>query len=139
MNNKQEYADDPLAGYLSKGRPEKAPEGFTENIMYRISLEKAPARNESVISKKHMVPIIASLSVLILVVSAVFSSGSSQGLDSSVSRVIHDLLPGLSEFKPGPMVQLSLPAIVAYIMVGLLVLFIFDSALNRLFRKSRPR
>jgi hypothetical protein len=138
MDKQEKYTEDLLSQYINSERIEKAPEGFTSNVMSLIETEKIPVRSVKKFRKRTLVPYIFSVFILMLIVIAFFLPGN--------EKQTH-LIPGL-EFLQGikltlPEVDFSeifsfnLPSTIMYGMVGLLLLSFLDKALFNVFHREK--
>jgi hypothetical protein len=136
MNNQVKYHEDPIRKYIKPGNREEAPEGFTSKVMTRIGLDTLPSAETS--RKRSLVPYISVLIIILLIAAAylipynntdLFTQGILnfiKGIDSSVSRI-----------NLTSIFSLTMPAVITYALVGILVLTVFDRALYRFFKKEK--
>ena len=136
MNDKEKYQEDPLRRYISPGRREEAPEGFTSKVMTRISLDTIPLMEGS--RKRNLVPYISVLVTVLLIAAAFLIPENDTDL---FSRTIMSFIKGINFSVPkinlSSIFQLNMPAVITYAFVGILVLTVFDRALYGFFKKEK--
>jgi hypothetical protein len=136
MNSKQNMEYDFPGSYLNREKIEKAPQGFTERVMMQISMEKVPSVTPERSKNERIIAWVAILTSLVLIIIAGLTSSSDSLFFSSVSGTLEGLnivLPGLN-IRDFP--HISLPGIVFYISTGIILLTLFDLALNRIFHRK---
>lgn len=132
MNKSEKYKDDPLGRFLSSSYEEKAPDGFTLNVMTRIRLETIPVRRT-----RNPAPLIYGIFIVLLIVVAISIPGNpSDSLLNPVLGVFKNAKSLLPQINFSAFFQFSLPAVIIYAMIGLLILTFFDRAIRGVFRKS---
>jgi len=136
MNDQEKYQEDPLRKYLSPGVREEAPEGFTSKVMTRIDLDTIPLMEGS--RKRSLVPYISVLVTILLVATAFLIPENDTDL---FSRTIMNFIKGINFSIPklnlSSIFQLSIPAVITYAFIGILVLTVFDRALYGFFKKEK--
>jgi hypothetical protein len=136
MNNQEKYQEDLLRKYISPERREEAPEGFTSKVMTRIGVDTVPLIETS--RKRNLVPYISVLVTVMLIGAAFFIPDSKSDL---VTKTVMSLIKGIRlsvpEINLSTFFQLSVPAVITYVFVGILVLTIFDRALYGFFKKEK--
>jgi hypothetical protein len=136
MNNSDKNENDILGKYINPERIEKAPEEFTEKIMARIQVERAPSRMPGKIRLSVLVPVIsATITVALIVLAIIFSSPSDNAVFSGIMKQFSNLNLAFPKIKMDAISGFSLPAIAVYIATGFLILTLFDTALNKLFHR----
>jgi hypothetical protein len=136
MNSKNNPEDDIMRQYIDPQRIENAPEGFTQNVMTRIQLET----RGSVIAEKRWarmrVPAISVCITLILIIAVYllpdYGISQIQGLTFLNNFKFPDL-----KISTDPFSGIKIPAIITYLIAGVVLLFVFDKALNRLFHREK--
>ena len=136
MNNQKKYQEDPLRKYISPDRREETPEGFTSKVMTRIGLETVPLLEGS--RKRNLVPYISAL-VIVLLISAVFLVPESDTdlISRTLMSFIKEIKISVPEMNLSSIFQLSMPAVITYAFIGILVLTVFDRALYGFFKKEK--
>jgi hypothetical protein len=138
MNNQAEHKEDPFRRYVTSERIEKAPEGFTSKVMTRVRLETLPLITTERSGKKNLVPVISFVVTLLLIASA-FLIPDNQS-DSLVNPVL-DLFKTLNILKPemdlSSIFRITLPSVMIYVFIGILILTLFDRTLFRIFHREK--
>jgi hypothetical protein len=138
MNNQEKYNEDLLRQYITPEKIEKAPEGFTSKVMAGIRLEKIPVMVHERSRKKNFVPVIYSAVALLLVVVAfLIPESQSDSLALPFLKLIKILKFSMPETNLSSIFHLTLPSIIMYACIGILVLTIFDRALYEAFHKEK--
>jgi hypothetical protein len=136
MNDQEKYQEDPLKEYISPSRREEPPEGFTSKIMTRIGLDTTPIMEGS--RKRNLVPYISVLVTLLLIAAAFLIPDKDTDL---ISRTLMSFINGIGFSVPkinlSSIFQLSLPAVIMYAFIGILILTVFDRALYGFFKKEK--
>jgi hypothetical protein len=136
MSNQEEFKEDILRQYINPEKIEKAPEGFTSKVMTQIQLETVPVKNAGILRNKNLVPLISTVITIFLVVAAFLIPGSEA--DSSalpVLQIIKNIRVSLPEVDLASILRLNIPASMIYVFIGILMLTLFDRALNVLFHR----
>jgi hypothetical protein len=137
MNNQKKYEEDLLKKYINPQRIEMAPEGFTSKVMTRIQLENAHDKAPGRYAKKNLVPVISIAVTLILLAAAFLIPGSqTDSLTPTVLKLINFIKPLLPQLSVSSIFRLTLPSVMMYVLIGILVLTIFDRALYGIFHRE---
>ncbi len=138
MKTTQENKEDILREFFSTESIEKAPEGFTANIMSRIQVEPATVEKRVRAARLKMVPLVSAAIVVLLVVMAVLlpdkSSTAATGPAFDLVKKISLMLPSVDA---APHIKLNIPATFIYISVAVFMLSFFDRALNGIFHRDK--
>jgi multisubunit Na+/H+ antiporter MnhB subunit len=138
MNNQGKYEEDPLKKYINPEKIEMAPKGFTSKVMTRIQLENAYDKVSRRSAKKNLVPVISVAVTLILLAAAfVIPGNQTDSVTPAVLKLINNIKPLLPELSFSSIFRLTLPSVMMYVLIGILVLTIFDRALNGLFHREK--
>jgi hypothetical protein len=138
MNNQEKYDEDLLKKYINPERIEKAPEGFTPKVMTRIHLENAYDKVPGRAAKKNLVPLISIAVTLILLAAAFLIPGSqTDSFTPAVLKLINNIKPLLPELSVSSIFRLTLPSVMMYVLIGILVLTVFDRALHGIFHREK--
>ena len=138
MNSQEKYSEDLLRRYIKPERIGKAPEGFTEEVMTRVQSEILQLKASNSSRGRNLVPVISIIVTLVLITSAFLVPVS--GTNSSVLPVfkfinsIHITVP---EINLSSILRLTLPSVIIYTFIGILVLTILDRALNGIFHREK--
>lgn len=138
MNSKGQNKEDLLKQYINPERIEKAPEGFTSKVMRRIEVEPAPLRPANKIGNKSLIPFI-SIAVIILffLAACLIPTGEPDALTINALKLFNDIKLSFPEIDITSILSVSLPASFIYIVVTILILTLFDRALNMFFHRER--
>jgi hypothetical protein len=110
---------------------EKAPEGFTDNVMSAVHVESHLVVRKKAWAAGNIVPIAVLGVMLLLIIISLFSGTDNKTVaGNEISKIFqHFTLP---EIKAP-----TLPGLAIYISLGLFVLWIFDLLLGRIFYKRQ--
>lgn len=133
MNFKEQYNDELLRSYLGNDHGEAVPEGFTSKVMSRIQLEKIPTPARRRISR---VPVVSAvITALLIGIALIIPESDNLGLHGvELMNRINIKLPDL---KTNLFTDLKFPPVLYYVIIGVLVLAIFDKAITRSVRHRR--
>ena len=136
MNNKEKFQEDPLRNYIMPGRREEAPGGFTSKVMTRIGLDTIPLIEGS--RKRNLVPYISFLVTVLLIATAFLIPENDTDL---FSRTLMSFIKGINfsvlQMDLSSIFQISMPTVITYAFIGILVLIVFDRALYGFFKKEK--
>jgi hypothetical protein len=136
MNDKEKYQEDHLRNYIVPGRREEAPGGFTSKVMTRIGLDTIPLVEGS--RKRNLVPYISVLVTILLIATAFLIPHNDTDLFSlTLMSIIKGINFSFPKMNLSSIFQLSMPAVITYAFIGILVLTVFDRALYRFFKKEK--
>jgi hypothetical protein len=137
MNNQENYEEDLLKKYINPERIEIAPPGFTSKVMERIQLESVNEKAGERSGKKSFVPAVSAVVITILLAAAFLIPGSqTDSLTPAVLKLINNIKPLLPELSISSVFRLTLPSVMMYVFVGILVLTVFDRALYGIFHRE---
>jgi hypothetical protein len=137
----KEDNDDRLLRYLVSDTHESAPEGFTQKVMTRVTLERVTraTRYESPVKPWPIVVAGAITAIILLTLSTLQGSditNSLSGFLSGIPALIDSILPDMQMPKSG---GINIPAMFVYLSVSILLLTLFDRLLNSLFSKEKGK
>lgn len=133
----QDYKEDPLNKYINAESIEKAPEGFTSKVMSGIQFEITPPKASVKLKNMNLVPAISIAFTLILITAAILMPYDK---NDPLAQPITDFLKSVLNHVPKidfSVLRLNLPATLIYISVAILILTLFDRALNVIFHRER--
>lgn len=138
MNKSEKLKEDILSGFIHPEKIEKAPEGFTENVMTRIHIENL----SPVIPNKYFynikVPLISGLVTVALIISALLLPETDKNsMFIPFLNRLSNFHVGLPDINLNKFVDFALPGWMIYISTGMFMLLIFDMALNTFFKRQR--
>jgi len=138
MDKQEKYKEDLLRQYINPERIEKAPEGFTSKVMTRIQLETVPLKDAGRLRNKNLVPVISAAITILLIVAAFLIPGSETDLSAlPVVELIKNIKVSWPEINLTSIFSFNLPALMIYVFIGILILTVFDRALNMLFHGEK--
>jgi len=137
MNKQEKYKEDLLREFIYPERIEKAPEGFTSKVMTRIQLETVHLKRATSERNKNLIPYI-SAAVVVLLISATFiiPGNKTDSLTLTLLDQFRNLKITLPEMNLTSIFTLNLPAVMIYVLIGILLLTLFDRGLNMMFNKK---
>ena len=138
MNKSEKFKEDILYQFINPEKIEKAPEGFTENVMTGIEIESL----SSVVTKPDRsiinVPIISGLIIAALIISAVLlSTTDKKSMVFSFMDQLKNVHIALPDVNFDKLIGFALPEWMIYLLIGLFMLCLFDLALDTLFHRER--
>jgi len=138
MKTSKEFKDDPIRHYFRPGLVEQAPEGFTEALMTRVTLEAGKLKAGTVKRQTNYVPVISLAVILILTVLALTltSSGDEFVAVKWMNVLRNATIPSLN-LNLESLLKFRLPVYLLYILASLLCLSFFDRALSVLFHRGK--
>jgi hypothetical protein len=137
MNKQEKYKEDLLREFIYPERIEKAPEGFTSKVMTQIQIEALPLKPATRVQNKNLIPYI-SAAVTILLIAATFIFPGSKTFSHTFAFLdqMRNLKITLPEINLTSIFTFNLPAVMMYVIIGILLLTLFDRGLNMLFNKK---
>ncbi len=135
MNDQKVTEGDTLRQYIDPHNIEKVPEGFTANVMTRISLEARHNPSAQRLKSGLRVPLIASGIALVLAIVALSLHEPAGSVLPSLDFLNVLNIPALPIPKD-LFASIRIPGIVLYLAAGLMLLVFFDRALFSLFRND---
>jgi hypothetical protein len=137
MNKQQKQSEDPLRQFINPEMIERAPEGFTSEVLTRIQTEAVPMRLAARLRNKNLIPVISVSVTIILIVAALLIPGSETGSSLlPVANFIKNIKISLPEINLTSIFSYNLPALMMYVFIGILMLSVFDRALKVLFHRG---
>jgi hypothetical protein len=138
MNNQGKYEEDLLKKYINPERIEMAPEGFTSKVMARIGMENALEKTAGRSVKKSLVPLIsAGVTILLLAVAFLIPGSQTDSITPAFLKLINNIKSLLPEISISSLFKLTLPSVMMYVFIGILVLTVFDRALYGVFHREK--
>jgi hypothetical protein len=138
MNNQELNQEDLLKKYINPESIEVAPEGFTSKVMEHLHLENANEKVTGRSVKKSLVPAIsAGVTIIFLAVAFLIPGSHTDSLTPAVLKLINNIRPLLPEINFSSIFRLTLPSVIMYVFIGILVLTVFDRALYGIFHREK--
>ena len=124
--------------YINPGRIEKAPEGFTSEVMSAIQVGVVPVKVAGRLRNRSLVPVISAAVTLIFIVTAFFIPVSkSDSLTFPVMDLLKNIKFSLPEIDLNSVFRFNLPATLLYVIVAILILSLFDRVLYGVFHREK--
>ncbi len=141
MNKQDELKDDILSRYITPEKIEKAPSGFTGRVMTRIRTEKITVSSRKSFLSEYKVPVISLGITVLLIATAIFTSSADKDASPVISflKPVGQLIDTVMKFGFLKIEKFSVPGWVTYSMTAILLLTVFDRALNSLFHRRAQR
>jgi len=137
MDKQEKYKEDLLRQYINPERIEKAPEGFTSKVMTRIQLETVPLKVAGRLQNRNLVPIISTgITILLIVLAFLLPGSEADSLSLPVINVLKNIKISLPQVNFTSIFSFNLPGLLIYVFIGILILTLFDRALNMLFHRE---
>jgi hypothetical protein len=138
MNSQEIYKEDLLRKYIDPEMIEEAPKGFTSKVMTQIQLESKPLSVTQALREKSFVPVIsASVTVLLIAAAFLIPDNKSASLTSLFLNLSKNLKISLPEVDLSSVFRLTLPSVMIYVFLGILILTLFDRALYHIFHREK--
>ena len=138
MNSQEIYKEDLLRKYIDPEMIEEAPKGFTSKVMTQIQLESKPLPVTQALREKSFVPVIsASVTVLLIAAAFLIPDNKSASLTSLFLNLSKNLKISLPEVDLSSVFRLTLPSVMIYVFLGILILTVFDRALYHIFHREK--
>jgi hypothetical protein len=138
MNSQEIYKEDLLRKYIDPEMIEEAPKGFTSKVMTQIQLESKPLPVTQTLREKSFVPVIsASVTVLLIAAAFLIPDNKSASLTSLFLNLSKNLKISLPEVDLSSVFRLTLPSVMIYVFLGILILTLFDRALYHIFHREK--
>jgi hypothetical protein len=138
MNKSEEFREDVLRRYINPDKIEKAPEGFTENIITRISSEETSTITKKISIGDYLAPILFGLFTFLLIIAAVFLPASDiNSAFFAVIKPLNDIHITLPQIDFDRLSEFTFPKLMIYISVAIVLLALFDMALNTFFHREK--
>jgi hypothetical protein len=138
MDIQHDDKEDLLKQYLNRNLAEKAPEGFTDNVMNRMRFEPVPGELVKTKKAKSYVPLISVL-ITIVLIGAAYLQPATQSDFSGLPWLKFLKNISLPAFKINfdALSGLKLPDYLPYLFICILLLTFFDRSLNGLFHRQK--
>lgn len=134
MNNQEKYKEDLLRQYITPESIEKAPEGFTSKVVTRIRIRSGSSIVAGRLWGKSPVVIISSaVTLILLAIAFLIPASQPDSLAVPVLKLLKNMKLSLPELNMSSILSLTLPSIIMYVFIGILILTLFDRALHRIF------
>jgi MFS superfamily sulfate permease-like transporter len=138
MNNQGKYEEDLLRHYINPEKIEKAPERFTLKVMDQIISENQLSTVSVKSHVKNMVPVISTIVVILLLTAAFLIPGKeSEQIGIPFLKLLNNIKSSIPGVDLSSIFRLTLPSVIMYVCLGILVLTLFDRALYSLFHREK--
>jgi hypothetical protein len=139
MNNPEKLKDNILRQYLGPESTEKAPEGFTANIMSRIQVETVHSKRAVLSRQNYRIPALSVIVTFAFIAAVLLIGNGNQDSLNPVSDFIRSLKITFPSVEFQKMNEFTLPGWFPYIFISILILAIFDRSLFKLFHRDREK
>lgn len=138
MNNRDKYNEDLLRQYITSEQIEKAPEGFTSKVMSQIQMEPVQQKERSWLRHRSLIPVISfSITVLLILAALLIPESKPDSVVNTFAQLFKSIKFTLPEFDLSSIFSFSMPSLLIYVFIGILILSLFDRALNLLFHREK--
>lgn len=138
MNNQEKNKEDQLRRYIDPILAERAPEGFTANVMTRIQMETEPVKVRGRLWNRNLIPVISAVITSILILSAILIPGNqTDSLAKPLSELFKNIKISVPVIDISSIFSFNLPALLIYVFIGIFILTLFDRALYGLFHREK--
>jgi hypothetical protein len=138
MNKQEANNEDLLKKFINPGMIERAPEGFTTNVMSRIRIETEPLKVKPGPRNRSYIPVISVVVTLILIgIAFLLPGGAADALSLPLTESLKNIKLSLPEISFANLFRFTLPSVVIYVFIGILVLSLFDRALYGMFHRQK--
>lgn len=138
MNKQEKYEEDLLSRYINPEGIEKAPEGFTTNVMSLIKTENEPVKAAPKPGKRSLVPVISgAVTVLLIALVFLMPDNKSDIMTLSALELLKNIKVSLPEIDMTSLFRSNVPATLFYGLLGILILSLLDRALYGVFHKEK--
>lgn len=138
MKTMQNYKEDPLNKYIDAESIEKAPEGFTSKVMSGILFETAPWKASVSLRNRNLVPVISIAFTILLIIAAILLPyNNNDPIAQPLTNFLNSLLIQVPKVDLSSVLRFNLPATLIYVSVAILMLTLFDRALNGIFHREK--
>ena len=138
MNKQDKYDEDLLSRYINPEGIEKAPEGFTTNVMSLIETENAPVKAAMRPRKRSLVPVISgAVTVLLIVLVFLLPDNKSDLMTLPALEFLKSITVTLPEIDLTSLFSSNIPVTLIYGLLGILILSLLDRALYGVFHKEK--
>lgn len=138
MNKQEKLKEDLLREFIYPESIEKAPEGFTSKVMTRIQMESVPLKQREKLQNRNLVPYV-SVAVTLFLIFATFIIPTDKS--DSLSLLLLEQFKNLKITVPAidlkSIFSFSPPAIILYVLTGILILSLLDIALSGIFNRGK--
>ena len=139
MTDPEKYNEDFLKKYLNHEMIEKAPEGFTSKVMAQISVEPLPVKEKRLLRKRNIVPIVSASVTIGLIIITFLIPDKESPLSLFVTQLRDNIKFSLPKIDVSQILNITFPAWLPYIFIGILLLSVLDIALSRFFNKEEQQ
>jgi hypothetical protein len=138
MDNQEKYTEDLLRNYIDPEKTEKAPEGFTSQVMSRIHMQELPVTEKSKSRSMSFIPYISAGVVILLLAAAILIPGSkSDSLAGPVAEFLKNLKSSIPKADIISVSGINFPMTLVYVFTGIFILSLFDRALYGMFNREK--
>ncbi len=136
MDNQNVHNEDILKEYISPGSHEKAPEGFLMKTMARVRIEAGSVPAVRRYRFRNFVPLTAGLITIALILSAIIAPGNGDSFLDRIAEGVSFTKVSLPQLNTDIFRGFTFPPVVIYVLVGIIILALFDRLLSLFFRRK---
>jgi len=128
-----------LLRLLVRDSRETAPEGFTDNVMTRVTLERVSraTRYESPVKPAVAIGFLVT-TVGLIIISALLPEGSDWNIfTGKIIETIREIKPTLPDLKLAGEPDINIPVMFVYLSVAIFLLTLLDGVLSTIFGRRR--
>lgn len=138
MNTQQNYDERLMKDLFKQEMIEKAPSGFTEKVMTRVSLEPRPVKSRESLIARTIVPAISIAVTLVLTgIALLLPAAGNEVTYSPLMKLIRNINFPDVNLHLDTLFSFSLPGYLPYLFLSILFLTIFDRGLSGLFHRGK--
>jgi hypothetical protein len=138
MDKKHELSDDILRDYINPELIERAPNGFTSRVMAGVHSEPALVNKTVVLPGRSLVPFISVIVIFMFILALFLLPDTKEvSLLTSVMASLNSFKISLPEIDFSSVLSRNLPAILSYVIIGILILSLLDKALKVVFHREK--
>lgn len=136
MDNQTAQNEDILKEYIYPGSHEKAPEGFLMKTMARVRIEAGSVPAVRRHRFRNFVPLTAGLITIALILSVIVAPGNGDSFLDRIAEGAGFIKVSLPQLNTDIFRGFTFPPMVIYVLVGIIMLVIFDRLLSFFFRRK---
>jgi len=138
MNSQAEFNDKMMKEFFKSSAIEKAPEGFTEKLMHRVSMETRPVRTREKLIARYRIPVISvAVTVILTAVALYMPADGNLFSGSQLVKIFKNIdLPRIN-INLDFLFSFKIPEYLPYLFICILCLMIFDRGLSIMFHRGK--
>jgi hypothetical protein len=138
MKIEDKFEEDILKYHFRNEMSERAPEGFTDNVMAVVLKEAKPLVTVKKRMTWNLVPAISLAFTFTLIIAVLLlPSSGNDVISSTLLRLVQNSVRYPEWLDFDKLLNFSLPSILPYLFISILFLTIFDRGLNGVFHREK--